>query len=354
MHHHRAGVIATEQDPIELITSPYYPPSPNPRRSLRFALFKALETFPLENKFIILEDDLVLAPDFHSYMQQTSALLETPEEAVYAVSAFSHLAAPHTAHDATRLQRATTFPSCGWMTTRSFLEETLPKWPDAHVEIKIVSTQGTDWDYWMGTEVVRGGKELILPEVPRTTHGGTLGSHTDGAMARWFKERPLTSLPHTTLNLTAVSRKVFEDQVLQELSMAQPFISTHLKAPDSSAHGHLSIPLHQDGSVWLVRVRMQHAEDSPAFRIMAKALKVWHDDARNHHFGLWRIPYHNVMLLVVGVPFSRYSNRVKGKGRIVQATPAGMAFLLDEGDSLEGVTLRPHYPLEFMQILGFH
>lgn len=26
----------------------------------------------------------------------------------------------------------------------------------------------------------------------------------------------------------------------------------------------------QDGLVWLVRVRMQHAEDSPAFRIVAK------------------------------------------------------------------------------------
>ncbi|XP_063859957.1 protein O-linked-mannose beta-1,2-N-acetylglucosaminyltransferase 1-like isoform X1 [Scylla paramamosain] len=155
--------------------------SPRISRSLRFALFKALETFPLEDKFIILEDDLVLAPDFHSYMQQTSALLGAPEEAVYAVSAFSHLAASHTAHNAARLQRATTFPSCGWMTTRAFLEETLPKWPDAHV--------GTDWDYWMGTEVVRGGKELVLPEVPsyysrwhpRLPHGWRHGTLVQGA-----------------------------------------------------------------------------------------------------------------------------------------------------------------------------
>lgn len=66
-------------------------------------------------------------------MQQTAALLGREEEEVYAVSAFSHFATPHTANDATRLQRVTSFPSCGWMTSRSFLQETLPKWPSANV-----------------------------------------------------------------------------------------------------------------------------------------------------------------------------------------------------------------------------
>lgn len=55
----------------------------------------------------------------------------------------------------------------------------------------------------MGSEVVRCGREIVLPEVPRITHAGTLGSHTDGAMALWFKDHPLTSTPHTPLNLTA-------------------------------------------------------------------------------------------------------------------------------------------------------
>lgn len=43
----------------------------------------------------------------------------------------------------------------------------------------------------------------------------------------------------------SVHRKVFEAQVLQELSMAQPLVITPSKDPDSSAHGLLHVPLHQ-------------------------------------------------------------------------------------------------------------
>lgn len=35
-------------------------------RTLRFALFNALKIFPEADKFIVLEDDLILSPDFYS------------------------------------------------------------------------------------------------------------------------------------------------------------------------------------------------------------------------------------------------------------------------------------------------
>ncbi|KAG7153900.1 O-linked-mannose beta-1-2-N-acetylglucosaminyltransferase 1-like 26 [Homarus americanus] len=183
-------------------------------RHLRFALFKALEAFEDVDKFIILEEDLILAPDFYSFMQQTSVLLEEEAAWLYGVSAFSHLSSSHTANDLTRLLRVTSFPSCGWMTTTAFLQQTLPKWPPVHVT--------GDWDFWMGTEVVRQGRELLLPEISRTAHGGTTGSHTGGSIARWYNSQPLSSLPHTSLNLTAVRKEIYEKNLIRELSLARP------------------------------------------------------------------------------------------------------------------------------------
>nr|XP_027208908.1 protein O-linked-mannose beta-1,2-N-acetylglucosaminyltransferase 1-like [Penaeus vannamei] len=101
-------------------------------RHLRFALFRALRTLPEIEKFVLLEDDLLLAPDFYSYMQQTSQILHT-DPSVLAVSSYSIFGAPHTARDLSRLNRVTSLPACGWMVTRTFLKEILPMWPPAFV-----------------------------------------------------------------------------------------------------------------------------------------------------------------------------------------------------------------------------
>lgn len=71
-------------------------------------------------------------------MRQTSVLLDEEKDSLYAVSAFSHLSSSHTARDLTRLVRVTYFPSCGWMTTRAFLTETLPRWPPAQMVSQVV------------------------------------------------------------------------------------------------------------------------------------------------------------------------------------------------------------------------
>lgn len=103
--------------------------------------------------------------------------------------------------------------------------------------------------------------------------------------------------------------------------------------------------------MWAARVSMLHMEDSFAFRIIAQALGIWHADARDHHFGLWRIPYYNVIILIVGVPYSRYSSMVQTTGQIFHSTPAFHAHLLEESDNLEGMVFHQHNPDDFEDIL---
>nr|XP_045613289.1 protein O-linked-mannose beta-1,2-N-acetylglucosaminyltransferase 1-like [Procambarus clarkii] len=307
--------------------------SPRISRHLRFALFKALETFEDVDKFIILEEDLILAPDFFSFMQQTSVLLEVEEDSLYGVSAFSHLSSSHTSSDLTRLQRVTSFPSCGWMTTRTFLTETLPKW------LPVYAT--ADWDFWMGTPLVRGARELVLPEVSRTSHGGMLGAHMDGDVTTWYHNTPLSTRAHVALNLTAVRKTPYEESILEELKKAQPL--------DVSDPLNLEVPHAQEG-VWVARVRMLDSEDSLAFRMLAQALNLWHADARDHHFGLWRLPYYSALVFVVGVPYSRYSSLVQGGGQVLVSTPDLRERFLKKLETNSPMVF--HQPDDFRQILG--
>ncbi|ROT81518.1 Protein O-linked-mannose beta-1,2-N-acetylglucosaminyltransferase 1 [Penaeus vannamei] len=146
-------------------------------RHLRFALFRALRTLPEIEKFVLLEDDLLLAPDFYSYMQQTSQILHT-DPSVLAVSSYSIFGAPHTARDLSRLNRVTSLPACGWMRTA--------------------------WDYWFWTDMVRQGRDIIVPEVPRTAHAGRYGTHASGLAAMTRDARkPISTDPSARVDILA-------------------------------------------------------------------------------------------------------------------------------------------------------
>ncbi|KAK4308492.1 hypothetical protein Pmani_019808 [Petrolisthes manimaculis] len=362
--------------------------------SVRFALYSSLR---LEaDKVVVLEEDLILAPDFHSYMQQTSILLDEEADSVYAVSAFNHFSSVNTSiitttttndnditttdnysttttsftttnnntttssHDPLQsgLQRATTFPSCGWMTSRAFIIETLPKWPPVIVvrgggvgqgqtrEYVGRTGMGTDWDYWMGTDVVREGRELVVPLIPRTAHGGAEGSHSGGSsITRWFSEMPLSRSHHTQLDIDAVRKDAYEETIKRELREGRPL---NLFDPYN-----IHIPMDQGVAVWIARVRMINVEDSAAFRILAQALSLWCGDARGHHHGLWRLHYNSILVVVVGVPYSRYSSLVGGtRGGVLRSTHALKAALQTPEDQLEDFKFNGHQHLHHLHILG--
>ncbi|XP_045610253.2 protein O-linked-mannose beta-1,2-N-acetylglucosaminyltransferase 1 [Procambarus clarkii] len=271
-----------------LVHAPEGSLSPRISRHVRFALFHALEEVSAD-KIIVLEEDLILAPDFFSYMQQTAVLLDR-DPSLYAVSAYSHFSYAHTAHDPTRLNRVHSLPAYGWMVKRSFLRETLPKWPPVSVT--------TDWDYWMGCGLVRRGRELVIPEVSRTTHAGLSGTHFSGQLAkRRFSNKPLSHDPNTLVNLTSVDRKVYERELRDLLVRALPLNITNPY--------NFTFPVH--GGVYAACVKMMSSSDIVAFKVLADALQVWNQDLRDHHYGLWRIPFHRAIILIIGIPYSKYS-----------------------------------------------
>ncbi|KAF2368722.1 Glycosyl transferase family 13 [Trinorchestia longiramus] len=101
-------------------------------RNLRFGLYHMLQLYSDAQQFIVLEDDLILSPDFYRYMQHTSPIFAM-DETVYCVSAFNHLSYPHTSLDPAQLYRVESFPAYGWMVPRSEVTYILPRWFPANV-----------------------------------------------------------------------------------------------------------------------------------------------------------------------------------------------------------------------------
>jgi GNT-I family len=85
------------------------------------------EKYPVPQRVVILEEDIRVAPDFFSYMEAASGLLDN-DPTLFAVSAFNDNG--HQVRDPKRLLRSDFFPGLGWMMTRELWKAELEsKWP---------------------------------------------------------------------------------------------------------------------------------------------------------------------------------------------------------------------------------
>jgi len=120
-------------------------------------------------RVVILEEDIKVAPDFFSYMESTSSILDH-DPTLYAVSAFNDNGHLENGNPK-RLLRSDFFPGLGWMMNRDIWKNELEsKWPSAY------------WDDWLREVGQRKDRQVIRPEVSRTYHFGTEG----GASANQF------------------------------------------------------------------------------------------------------------------------------------------------------------------------
>jgi alpha-1,3-mannosyl-glycoprotein beta-1,2-N-acetylglucosaminyltransferase len=116
---------------------------------------------PIPQRVIILEEDIHTAPDFFSYMEATSKLLDE-DSSLFAVSAYNDNG--HMVSDQKRLLRSDFFPGLGWMMTRSLWKNELEsKWPSEY------------WDDWLREPAQRNGRQVVRPEISRTNHFGSKG-----------------------------------------------------------------------------------------------------------------------------------------------------------------------------------
>ncbi|CAL4063983.1 unnamed protein product, partial [Meganyctiphanes norvegica] len=260
-------------------------------RNLRFGLFHMLNLYSNATKFIILEDDLIVAPDFYGFMQQTGVVMDQ-DKSVYCVSGFNHLSYAHTAKDPAQVYRIEFGPSYGWMTSREVLHDVLPKWLPSNIT--------HDWDHVISSPVIRQGRECLVPDINRSYHGGIMGHHASASyrFEKNYLNRTINKLPYVKIMDT--SKLLKESYESEMVSLFKKATSVKIEDIDN-----FTLPFSETG-VYVICVKKSYDEDSINFRIVGEALNVWNKDARESHHHTWRLHYNNATLLVVGVPSSKY------------------------------------------------
>lgn len=73
----------------------------------------------------------------------------------------------------------------------------------SHHHVYLHDPQSTAWDYWFWTDMVRQGRDIIVPEVPRTAHAGRYGTHTSGLAAMMRDARkPISTDPLARVDIS--------------------------------------------------------------------------------------------------------------------------------------------------------
>lgn len=143
----------------------------------KFALSSAFDFFKDAEALVIMEDDLLFAPDFYQYLTTAAEILDA-DPTTFVVSSWSDNGFKGKVHDPYAVRRTDFFPGLGWILTRQLYKTELEAaWPREH------------WDHWLRSPEIHKHRETIYPQVPRTFHNGVKGTFMNvETHNRYFKD----------------------------------------------------------------------------------------------------------------------------------------------------------------------
>ena len=143
----------------------------------KFVLTSVFERIDGINHAILIEEDMVVSPDFLTLFETTAPLLDS-DPSLMCVSSWNDNGYKHMDLDSRRLLRTGFFPGLGWMLRKKlWTAELSGKWPKHPT---------TGWDHWMRVDEQSKGRDCIVPELSRNHNIGAQGATVS---QRDFEER---------------------------------------------------------------------------------------------------------------------------------------------------------------------
>ncbi|XP_045618222.1 protein O-linked-mannose beta-1,2-N-acetylglucosaminyltransferase 1-like [Procambarus clarkii] len=286
--------------------------------NVRFALYSVFRSFPQADKAIVVEDDLLLSPDFLSFFHQAAWLLDN-DPTIFCVNAFNSNSLPGIASDTTKMLRSESYPMYGWMVARSYARQVITNW---------IPEGPGDWDWWLMRAWAQRGRDVVSPEVSRTFHAGNAGAHVDGFEQHLYYSRMLTSqVPHIVLqNLSSIILENYLEEMKREIEAAEMVI------PDPSEESFL--PEGRPGP-FVVFVRSgTRTDEFFGIRLFLMRLGSYFWDTREIFRGVMRLKYQGRLLYVVGCPLSQLFCRYNPKGTFFLAPSKDLITAVSEANNL--------------------
>ncbi|KAJ1489324.1 GNT-I family-domain-containing protein [Baffinella frigidus] len=165
---------------------------------------------------ILIEEDMVLSPDFLALFEATAPVLDA-DPSLYCVSSWNDNGYVHMELAPSKLFRSGFFPGLGWMLRRDlWVDELRGKWP-MH-----------SWDHWMRVDAQAKGRDCVVPELSRNHNIGAKGATVS---INDFRQR-LQSIafnqdPSTDFgDLSYLHIQQYEGALRKELAEATPALNT--------------------------------------------------------------------------------------------------------------------------------
>eukprot|EP01031_Cornospumella_fuschlensis_P035317 gene35317-42795_t len=289
----------------------------------KYSLSTAFSTlFPKAPALIVIEDDLLFAPDFYVYLTTgfREVYAKDPTH-TFVMSAWNDngfrehlppsssaplpLTPPFLAPPSPPLQtalspeehtyvlkRTTYFPGLGWILSRQLWEQELSaRWPGEH------------WDHWMRSEPVHKNREIVYPEIPRTYHNGIKGTFmTLGTHNKYFKDIALQPHFHVDWSSAAAKRSVFAVKKRAYESRVAALLKRcrHVSSPSALvAEGAAGVG---EGEVVCVWVSVSPDTTPPApFTALSDLFHLWHEFYRGDYYGVKEFYFFNRYVVLVNV-----------------------------------------------------
>ena len=271
-------------------------------RHFRYALSTAFDKRPDAPAVIIVEDDLILSPDFFEYFHAVAPLLEL-DSTLFLISAWNDNGFKGNVHDPYALQRTEFFPGLGWLLPRVLYKTELEeKWPKEH------------WDHWLRSPEINKYREIVYPQIPRSFHNGIKGTFmNEETHNRYFRNIAYnrdeniswknyyvseeSPIKQETLPYMLATSDVYEARVNTLLSTQCTHIGTFQDLVES-----------EPGKILCVWINVNPEPDwngYQAFEIIGTFFGIWHEHKRASHRGLHEFYWEGRYILLINTWQSR-------------------------------------------------
>lgn len=140
---------------------------------------------------ILIEDDLLPAPDFLTLFRAAAPLLAL-DSSLWCVSAWNDNGMARARPPVAELARTDFFPGLGWMISASEWRGTLRQ-PWAAASAAGSGPMSTGWDYWLRFSGLIDGRGCVFPLTARTRHIGRRGTNVNAKEAAFLESFALSA-----------------------------------------------------------------------------------------------------------------------------------------------------------------
>jgi len=256
----------------------------------KFSLTAAFERHPDAPAIIIIEDDLLFAPDFYEYFEAVSPVLNA-DPSLFVISAWNDNGFKGKVSDPFALVRTEFFPGLGWLLPRDLYKNELEnKWPRAH------------WDHWLRSFEIHRQREVVHPQVPRSYHNGIKGTFMDLATHnRYFRDIDYNTDSSITWKKHQNTRE--EDIFIGAMSSVYEVRIEQLMSKCTHVNTFSDLITKQGGilCVWVSCNPEPPAYSPPDFEPIAKFFGLWHEVRRGGHRGLHEFYWEDSYILLINV-----------------------------------------------------